>query len=501
MASNRWPGARREYELHEHLARNNIPFDSRTLRDEMIDLLERHDISHQDVMASGPMTERSALPFPDKPSRGSTPEGPPGKRQTRRLEELLRAESEFLKDDRTQRLFPNIWQLPEADRDRALYNRALDFISRYPDKDVFDLWFYSDQIFEQQGISEEAEKLIDDFVASPVGWDLNWANPDDRAHATASRNRAFNRLMEFRAKYPQTPPTSGVRDGQSAPPTTGGRDGQSAPPTTGGRDGQSAPPNTQAPPSNTQTPPPNTQTPPPNTQIPPPNTQTPPPNTQAPPPNTGGVKTLTTPPPPGDDDTPYDSKERREWRAQYHGIGDSKANQMNIMDPEDPNTLVIADILGRHPVRKTWLAVALPSRNVEYPKLSRGYYINAGAMYPDAFSRYVKEGSNITLSTATHKSQMENCTWGQFELNLVLCMPWGDKWHYHAYGIPHYIKERDFMLWSKALLTQCWKGPAMEVLHDHMIKSGQSIPISSDIQNRIKPQSWRKGAPAKKSPV
>ncbi|KAF5675919.1 hypothetical protein FDENT_9636 [Fusarium denticulatum] len=421
MSEKKWPDARVTYELHEHLARRNIHFDSKTSRDEMIDLLERHDVSYEDVMADGRMESESKLPFPPKGRRDPSPNDDWRKKRPRvQVEKLPKAELEFLRHAKTPDLLPNLWKLPEADRENIIISSGLEFKSSYPERDVLQFWFYADHAIEQHGISEDGDVLITSFLNNPLTWEaINWGeNEDDRNFTTARMNMAFNRMKALRAQYPDE--KSDRDDG--GPKGDGDTKG----------DGD-----------------------------------------------------------PKGDGIEYDFKERRDWRAQFHGRGSPEANRMELKDPENGKD-AIADILGRHPVRKTWLAVALPSLNEEYPKLSRGYYINAGAAHPQAFSRYVKEGANITLSTATHKSEMENCAYENFELNLVLCMPWGDKWHYQGYGIPHYVDDRDFVLWSKGLLVQCWKSAAMEVLHDHMIKAGQGIPITSDVKNRIKPKSWRK---------
>ncbi|KAH6869639.1 hypothetical protein B0T10DRAFT_389990, partial [Thelonectria olida] len=145
----------------------------------------------------------------------------------------------------------------------------------------------------------------------------------------------------------------------------------------------------------------------------------------------------------------YNSEKRRKMRARFHGKGALSANNITIDDPETGKT-VVAEILGRHPLRKYWLALALPSLNVEFKTLSRGHYIDGKeTRYQDAFNDYVNHGSNKTLSVAANKEQLDDCCPGQFELNLVLVMPWGKGYRYAAYGIPHYKTDRDFMVFSK----------------------------------------------------
>ncbi|KAL6409088.1 hypothetical protein AUP68_05457 [Ilyonectria robusta] len=188
----------------------------------------------------------------------------------------------------------------------------------------------------------------------------------------------------------------------------------------------------------------------------------------------------------------YNSEERRAMRAKFHGKGIAEANRIVIQDPETGKD-VIAEILGRHPLRKSWLALALPSNNDEYPTLSRGAYIDgAQGKYEDAFNKYVNEGANITLSVASNKQQLDGCKPDEFELNLVLVMPWGKGFRYAAYGIPHYKNERDFMVYSKALLAshkEWGLSSTMEVLHGHMIMAGQTIQGTGP--KAIKAKSWK----------
>ncbi|KAH7000882.1 hypothetical protein EDB80DRAFT_721127 [Ilyonectria destructans] len=188
----------------------------------------------------------------------------------------------------------------------------------------------------------------------------------------------------------------------------------------------------------------------------------------------------------------YNSEQRRAMRAKFHGKGIAEANRIVIEDPETGKD-VVAEILGRHPLRKSWLALALPSNNDEYPNLSRGAYVDgAQGKYEDAFNRYVNEGANITLSVASNKQQLDGCKPEEFELNLVLVMPWGKGYRYAAYGIPHYKNERDFMVYSKALLAshkEWGLSSTMEVLHGHMIMAGQTIKGTGP--KAIKAKSWR----------
>ncbi|KAF5696135.1 hypothetical protein FGLOB1_13752 [Fusarium globosum] len=261
-------------------------------------------------MAEGRMQSESKLPFPPKAQYNPSLNNKWRKKRPKvEVKKLPKAELEFLRYAKTPDLLPNLWKLPEANRENILISSGLQFKSSYPERDE----------------------------------DISWSeDEDDRNLINARMKKAFSRLNELRVQYPDEKSDEG-------PKGNGDEDSKDV-----------------------------------------------------------GIE--------------YDSKKRRDWRAQFHGRGSPEANRIELKDPENDED-IIADILGRHPVRKTWLAIALPSLNEEYSKLSRGYYINAGAVYPQAFSRYVKEGANITLSTATHKSQMENCSYKKFELNLVLCMP------------------------------------------------------------------------------
>ncbi|RSL43994.1 hypothetical protein CEP54_014864 [Fusarium duplospermum] len=177
---------------------------------------------------------------------------------------------------------------------------------------------------------------------------------------------------------------------------------------------------------------------------------------------------------PQDSNMSYNSEERRRMRAKFHGQGASDANLLTFPDPET-GTVVTGEILGRHPQRTKWLAVALPGRG----GYSRGYYVDcSNAEHRLALEAYVTRGANKVLSFATHKDQLDGCVPADFELNLVLVMPWGKSFRYNAYGIPHYQLDRDFMIFSKSILASSsdWGSQTMGVLHDHMLKAGQTIP-------------------------
>lgn len=188
----------------------------------------------------------------------------------------------------------------------------------------------------------------------------------------------------------------------------------------------------------------------------------------------------------------YDSEERRKIREKFYGPGEAAANKIQIEDPEHPGVRVWGKILGRNHTRRSWLGVALPSNNPKFPKIGRAYWID-GSRYHSEFMRYVEKGANITLSAAANKSQLEDCTPEDFELNCVLVMPWGKAFHYHAFGLPHYVSDRPFCLWSKGLLGSArdWTvGKATDMMHDHMSMAGQSIPGTGAARKRIAAKAW-----------
>ncbi|KAJ4196917.1 hypothetical protein NW759_016374 [Fusarium solani] len=190
--------------------------------------------------------------------------------------------------------------------------------------------------------------------------------------------------------------------------------------------------------------------------------------------------------------TGYDSEERRKMRAKFHGQGDAEANVLTFPDPET-GTAVTGEILGRHPQRPKWLAVALPG--LEEKAFSRGYYVDcSNSEQRLALEAYITRGANKILSFATHKDQLDGCIPEEFELNLVLVMPWGKTFRYNAYGIPHYKLDRDFMVFSKSILTSSseWGNATMGVLHGHMLKAGQTIPKARS--QTSKPQGVKRGA-------
>ncbi|KAK2609304.1 hypothetical protein QQS21_002085 [Conoideocrella luteorostrata] len=193
-----------------------------------------------------------------------------------------------------------------------------------------------------------------------------------------------------------------------------------------------------------------------------------------------------------DENDPYDCKEARRVRKKFHGNGDPKADEMEFEDPET-GEIVTADIIGRHPTRRNWLALALPSNNSNHMFMSRGYYVDGTKeKYKEQLDRYVNEGSNVTLNAATKTAHLREAEVEDFELNLVLFMPWGKYWHTHAYGIPHYDKDRDFMLYSKSLLGQAWgTSTADDVIRDHCDQAGQPIPRTAQAARKIQRRAWK----------
>ncbi|KAF5571964.1 hypothetical protein FPHYL_30, partial [Fusarium phyllophilum] len=205
MSEKKWPDARVKYELHEHLARRNIHFDSRTSRDEMISLLERHDVSYEEVMAGGRMKSESTLPFPPKGQRDPSPNDDWRKKRAKvAVEKLPKAELEFLRHAKTPDLLPNLWKLPEADRENILIGSGLQFKSSYPERDILQLWFYADHAIEQHGISDEGDEMITSFLNNPLKWEtITWSeDEDDRNLIHARMKTAFGRLKTLRAQYP-----------------------------------------------------------------------------------------------------------------------------------------------------------------------------------------------------------------------------------------------------------------------------------------------------------
>lgn len=204
------------------------------------------------------------------------------------------------------------------------------------------------------------------------------------------------------------------------------------------------------------------------------------------------ASSLSSPTPTDDENDPYDCKAARTLRKKFHGSGDPKADEMEVEDPDNPGETVKADIIGRHPTRRNWLALALPSNNSDRMFMSRGHYVDGTKdVYKEAFNRYVQKGSNIILSTATDKKHLDDADPEDFELNLVLFMPWGRYYHTHAYGIPHYNKDRDFMLYSKSLLSSAWgTSAADDVLRDHCEQAKQAMPKSTRTK-KIRMKAWK----------
>ncbi|KAJ3478445.1 hypothetical protein NLG97_g8578 [Lecanicillium saksenae] len=183
----------------------------------------------------------------------------------------------------------------------------------------------------------------------------------------------------------------------------------------------------------------------------------------------------------------YDSKKARQTRGLCSG---KAADKMEVADPERGGKKVKADIIGRHPTRKSWLVLALPSNNKKHPGLSRGHCIDGtDAKYSAAFERYLEDGSNRTLSTGSEVN-LKKCAPHEFELNLVTSIPWGKHFHSHGYGIKH-KKKGEFMMFSKQVLGKAWNArDADDVLRDHMIKAGQPMPGREG--KEIKAKSWGK---------
>jgi hypothetical protein len=189
----------------------------------------------------------------------------------------------------------------------------------------------------------------------------------------------------------------------------------------------------------------------------------------------------------------YDSKKRREIREKNRGQPTpAEANQITIEDPETGDE-VEGDILGINPTRRMWMGVALPSNNPKFPGLSRALWVDGGDLkYREAYQTYVREGANHTITAAADEDILEDCEPHNFEINCVLQMPWGKSFHTHSLGIPHFRKDREFMLFSKSLMARKFGNTdAQDLLHTHMQDAGQTIKTKSGTK-RIKARAWRK---------
>jgi hypothetical protein len=187
----------------------------------------------------------------------------------------------------------------------------------------------------------------------------------------------------------------------------------------------------------------------------------------------------------------YDSGKRRAIRSKYRSkASDPEADQCTIACPETGEQ-VTAEILGRHPHRKKYLALALPSNNPDHPTIGRGHYID-GALdtYSAIYKKYCSQGSNHTLSIATDKEMLQECSPNEYEQNVVFTMPWGKTWRYASYGVPHGRVDRDFVLFPKAILASAWgMAVAVDVMTGQMQKAGQPVKgkVASD---KVKAKSW-----------
>ena len=189
----------------------------------------------------------------------------------------------------------------------------------------------------------------------------------------------------------------------------------------------------------------------------------------------------------------YDSKARRAVREKNRGRQTpAEANCMTIEDPETGED-VEGDILGINPTRRMWLGVALPSANDMFPGLSRATWVDCSkGNYIEAYREYVSKGANHTITAAADDGILEGCRPDEFELNCVLQMPWGKTFHTHALGIPHYQQDREFMLFSKSLLSkQFGTTDAQDLLNSHMQDAKQTIMTKTG-EKRIRARAWRK---------
>ncbi|KAG5807919.1 hypothetical protein H9Q74_007029 [Fusarium xylarioides] len=193
----------------------------------------------------------------------------------------------------------------------------------------------------------------------------------------------------------------------------------------------------------------------------------------------------------------YNSMERRGIRRQFRSKArDPEADYCVVRCPESGNR-VIAEILGRHPHRKKYLALALPSASPRSPTVQRGHYIDGSqSEYSEIFNKYCSDGSNHTLSIAPGKESLRGCKPQDFEQNLVLQMPWGKSWRLASFGVPHGSADRDFELFSKSTLAAEWGlTNAMDVLYGQANKAGQKIKTNKEStkdtkNNEIKVTSW-----------
>jgi hypothetical protein len=187
----------------------------------------------------------------------------------------------------------------------------------------------------------------------------------------------------------------------------------------------------------------------------------------------------------------YNSRKRRAIRSKYRSkASNPEADQCMVPCPETGEQ-VKAEILGRHPHRKKYLALALPSNNPEHPTIGRGHYID-GALdsYSAIYKTYCSQGSNHTLSIATDKEMLEECSPNEYEQNVVFTMPWGKTWRYASYGVPHGREDRDFVLFPKAVLASAWgMAVAVDVMTGQMQQAGQPVKgkVASD---KVKAKSW-----------
>ena len=191
--------------------------------------------------------------------------------------------------------------------------------------------------------------------------------------------------------------------------------------------------------------------------------------------------------------TDYNSQARRRIRERNRGIKTSeKANKMTVEDPETGEQ-VEGEIMGISPTRRMWMAVALPSLNDNFPKLSRALYVDCSkANNLEAYRDYVSKGANHQLRASADDDILKDCNTQDFELNCVLQMPWGKNWHTHAFGIPHFKKDREFMLFSKSILTKQWGASDTEdILRKHMQDAGQTAMTKAG-EARIRARAWNR---------
>ncbi|KAK3377662.1 hypothetical protein B0H63DRAFT_547222 [Podospora didyma] len=467
---DKWPDARVKFELHEHLAKNNIPWPITARKADMIALLEEKGVTYDDVMKAGKMTKESKLKRPLNPSGSSSK--PPLPVNTAGETATEKMAGGTAKETVEKPVEKPVEQPVEEMAKETVEDTAKETVEDTAKETVEDTAKETVEDTAKETVEDTAKETVEDTAKETV---------EDTAKETVEDTA--KETVEATVKKPVEETTGKKERGKGKKGGNKGNDGMDET-------------NSNGKPKRRKTP-----------QI----------KSQFPAESLlrywfymdRAIKHI------GLEDAniftvlkAYISDPAAVWKlwdwGKSHGASvEMERGQWQVLEllwreitqtsapgkqlqpafQGDPNKMLLPD--PQHP----HLIICFPSDNPKHKDVLRGGWID-GNKYPDAFKRYVGKGANITLSLANTLTVDNECKPEDFEIMLVLKMPWGKYFRTHALGKPHYADQAP-MLYSKVVLSTVWTAREVsDVLECHEKMAGQQ-PISENAE-RIITKSWRK---------